>query len=231
MRKCENKTGFTTLIAQCFLLLEKISIGFVLDGIEVNISLVISNIADVDEVEMEFSTEMFMREIWRDSRLVFDPADFDNSVRGLLECPGPRSFCRFHDAPPERKCQHSRFERRLTEFRGSDQIIFKTPRNIKFNPRVLNMLLLKSQTFFQSTFQTEMMLHEDYVKQIWHPDTYVPNAVTSKNPRTDSISHRSLLRQVICDMLLIEIIEKNLDSAQMVSLFILEGFLLFWDVI
>ncbi|CAD6198990.1 unnamed protein product [Caenorhabditis auriculariae] len=41
---------------------------------------------------------------------------------------------------------------------------------------------------------TEISLHESYSNFLWHPDTFVPNAIASKNPRRQSITHRSLLR-------------------------------------
>ncbi|ETN68544.1 hypothetical protein NECAME_15765 [Necator americanus] len=41
---------------------------------------------------------------------------------------------------------------------------------------------------------TEISLHESYSNFLWHPDTFVPNAIASKNPRKQSITHRSLLR-------------------------------------
>uniref|UniRef100_A0A915ACB6 Neurotransmitter-gated ion-channel ligand-binding domain-containing protein n=1 Tax=Parascaris univalens TaxID=6257 RepID=A0A915ACB6_PARUN len=42
--------------------------------------------------------------------------------------------------------------------------------------------------------KTEIALHESYTNFLWHPDTFMPNAVASKNPQKQSISHRSLLR-------------------------------------
>uniref|UniRef100_A0AC34FKL8 Neurotransmitter-gated ion-channel ligand-binding domain-containing protein n=1 Tax=Panagrolaimus sp. ES5 TaxID=591445 RepID=A0AC34FKL8_9BILA len=42
--------------------------------------------------------------------------------------------------------------------------------------------------------KTEISLHESYANFLWHPDTFMPNAIASKNPRKQSISHRSLLR-------------------------------------
>ncbi|KAI1720290.1 neurotransmitter-gated ion-channel ligand binding domain-containing protein [Ditylenchus destructor] len=42
--------------------------------------------------------------------------------------------------------------------------------------------------------KTELVLHETYTNYIWHPDTFIPNAIYSKNPNKNSISHRSLLR-------------------------------------
>ncbi|GMR47748.1 hypothetical protein PMAYCL1PPCAC_17943, partial [Pristionchus mayeri] len=42
--------------------------------------------------------------------------------------------------------------------------------------------------------KTSLSLHESYSNFLWHPDTFVPNAIASKNPRKQSISHRSLLR-------------------------------------
>uniref|UniRef100_A0AC35U6C1 Neur_chan_LBD domain-containing protein n=1 Tax=Rhabditophanes sp. KR3021 TaxID=114890 RepID=A0AC35U6C1_9BILA len=50
--------------------------------------------------------------------------------------------------------------------------------------------------FNPNEFQNKSLLelHESYVDSIWHPDTFIPNAIYSKNPRTMSISHRSLLR-------------------------------------
>uniref|UniRef100_A0A0R3RK70 Neur_chan_LBD domain-containing protein n=1 Tax=Elaeophora elaphi TaxID=1147741 RepID=A0A0R3RK70_9BILA len=40
----------------------------------------------------------------------------------------------------------------------------------------------------------EISLHESYINFLWHPDTFMPNAIVSKNPQQHSISHRSLLR-------------------------------------
>ncbi|CAB3411241.1 unnamed protein product [Caenorhabditis bovis] len=42
--------------------------------------------------------------------------------------------------------------------------------------------------------KTELALHESYTSFLWFPDTFVPNAIASKNPQRNSISHRSLLR-------------------------------------
>ncbi|KAF8373103.1 hypothetical protein PRIPAC_79532 [Pristionchus pacificus] len=42
--------------------------------------------------------------------------------------------------------------------------------------------------------KTELALHESYSTSLWYPDTFVPNAISSKNPRKQSITHRSLLR-------------------------------------
>ncbi|VDN52903.1 unnamed protein product [Dracunculus medinensis] len=42
--------------------------------------------------------------------------------------------------------------------------------------------------------KSEIALHESYTNFLWHPDTFMPNAIASKNPQKQSISHRSLLR-------------------------------------
>ncbi|MFH4976331.1 hypothetical protein AB6A40_003040 [Gnathostoma spinigerum] len=42
--------------------------------------------------------------------------------------------------------------------------------------------------------KSEIALHESYTNFLWHPDTFMPNAIASKNPQKESISHRSLLR-------------------------------------
>ncbi|CAD6195551.1 unnamed protein product [Caenorhabditis auriculariae] len=42
--------------------------------------------------------------------------------------------------------------------------------------------------------KTELALHESYTNFLWFPDTFVPNAIASKNPQRNSISHRLLLR-------------------------------------
>ncbi|PAV61902.1 hypothetical protein WR25_19028 isoform D [Diploscapter pachys] len=42
--------------------------------------------------------------------------------------------------------------------------------------------------------KSEIALHESYVNYLWQPDTFIPNAVGSKNPRAQSIAHRDLLR-------------------------------------
>uniref|UniRef100_A0A1I7RK37 Glycine receptor subunit alphaZ1 n=1 Tax=Bursaphelenchus xylophilus TaxID=6326 RepID=A0A1I7RK37_BURXY len=42
--------------------------------------------------------------------------------------------------------------------------------------------------------KSEISLHESYTNFLWHPDTFMPNAIASKNPQKQSISHRSLLR-------------------------------------
>ena len=54
--------------------------NLILGAVEVNISLVISSISNVNEVDMEFSVVMLFREIWKDSRLEFDPSDFENKL-------------------------------------------------------------------------------------------------------------------------------------------------------
>ncbi|CAI5443478.1 unnamed protein product [Caenorhabditis angaria] len=46
--------------------------------------------------------------------------------------------------------------------------------------------------FFKN--KTVLALHESYTNFLWFPDTFVPNAIASKNPQRNSISHRSLLR-------------------------------------
>ncbi|KAM3718610.1 Gamma-aminobutyric acid receptor [Dirofilaria immitis] len=48
---------------------------------------------------------------------------------------------------------------------------------------------------YEEHFKTEKIsLHESYINFLWHPDTFMPNAIASKNPQKHSISHRSLLR-------------------------------------
>uniref|UniRef100_A0A8R1Y6Q7 Uncharacterized protein n=1 Tax=Onchocerca volvulus TaxID=6282 RepID=A0A8R1Y6Q7_ONCVO len=48
---------------------------------------------------------------------------------------------------------------------------------------------------YKEYFKDEkIILHESYINFIWHPDTFMPNAIASKNPQKNSISHRSLLR-------------------------------------
>ena len=42
--------------------------------------------------------------------------------------------------------------------------------------------------------KTEIALHESFIDGIWHPDTFMPNAIASKYPMKKSISHRALLR-------------------------------------
>uniref|UniRef100_A0A914MX55 Uncharacterized protein n=1 Tax=Meloidogyne incognita TaxID=6306 RepID=A0A914MX55_MELIC len=89
-------------------------------AVQISVSVVISNIRAVSEVTMDYSLEMFYREIWMDKRLNYDIKQFRN--------------------------------------------------------------------------KTELALHESYANFLWHPDTFMPNAIASKNPRKQSISHRSLLR-------------------------------------
>ncbi|CEF60396.1 Gamma-aminobutyric acid A receptor/Glycine receptor alpha family and Neurotransmitter-gated ion-channel transmembrane domain and Neurotransmitter-gated ion-channel family and Neurotransmitter-gated ion-channel ligand-binding domain-containing protein [Strongyloides ratti] len=50
--------------------------------------------------------------------------------------------------------------------------------------------------FNKKDFQNKktLELHESYVDNIWHADTFFPNSIQSKNPKERSISHRSLLR-------------------------------------
>uniref|UniRef100_A0A0N5B3U0 Neur_chan_LBD domain-containing protein n=1 Tax=Strongyloides papillosus TaxID=174720 RepID=A0A0N5B3U0_STREA len=50
--------------------------------------------------------------------------------------------------------------------------------------------------FDKKEFQNKktLELHESYVENIWHADTFFPNSIQSKNPKERSISHRSLLR-------------------------------------
>lgn len=42
--------------------------------------------------------------------------------------------------------------------------------------------------------KTVIGLHESYANILWHPDTFMPNALFSENPKDTSITHRSLLR-------------------------------------
>ncbi|KAI6226483.1 Ligand-Gated ion Channel [Aphelenchoides fujianensis] len=42
--------------------------------------------------------------------------------------------------------------------------------------------------------KSEFALHESYANFLWIVDSFIPNAISSKNPRKQSISHRSLLR-------------------------------------
>ncbi|PAV86260.1 hypothetical protein WR25_24269 [Diploscapter pachys] len=90
------------------------------DVMQINVSIVVLNIYDVTEATMDFACELFYREAWRDSRLIWDTNKFRN--------------------------------------------------------------------------KSEIALHESYVSYLWHPDTFVPNAISSKNPKPLSMSHRSLLR-------------------------------------
>ncbi|KAI6229258.1 Lgc-35 [Aphelenchoides besseyi] len=48
------------------------------------------------------------------------------------------------------------------------------------------------EMFYRETWK--VALHESYREFLWSPDTFIPNAISSKNPRKLSISHRSLLR-------------------------------------
>ncbi|VDN04486.1 unnamed protein product [Thelazia callipaeda] len=52
--------------------------------------------------------------------------------------------------------------------------------------------LAYNRTNFQN--KSELALHESYTNFLWHPDTFMPNAIASKNPQKHSITHRSLLR-------------------------------------
>ncbi|VDM93088.1 unnamed protein product [Litomosoides sigmodontis] len=54
---------------------------------------------------------------------------------------------------------------------------------------------LDERLHFQDYFKGQKIsLHESYIDFLWHPDTFMPNAIASKNPQQHSISHRSLLR-------------------------------------
>ncbi|KAH7727426.1 Protein LGC-35 a [Aphelenchoides avenae] len=90
------------------------------EPVEIDVSIVVSNIRAVSEVTMDYALELFYRESWRDSRLEYNREWFNN--------------------------------------------------------------------------KSELALHESYTNMLWHPDTFMPNAIASKNPRKTSISHRSLLR-------------------------------------
>ncbi|WKX95614.1 hypothetical protein Q1695_012236 [Nippostrongylus brasiliensis] len=89
-------------------------------AVEVEVSVVVSNIRAVSEVTMDYALELFYRESWKDERLQFNVSLFKN--------------------------------------------------------------------------KTQLALHESYTNFLWFPDTFVPNAIASKNPQRNSISHRSLLR-------------------------------------
>lgn len=54
----------------------------------------------------------------------------------------------------------------------------------------------KRLAYDKANFQnkSEIALHESYTNFLWHPDTFMPNAIASKNPQKQSITHRSLLR-------------------------------------
>ncbi|GMS80728.1 hypothetical protein PENTCL1PPCAC_2903 [Pristionchus entomophagus] len=43
-------------------------------------------------------------------------------------------------------------------------------------------------------YKPKLFKNKSYSNFLWHPDTFVPNAIASKNPRKQSITHRSLLR-------------------------------------
>uniref|UniRef100_A0A7E4UL93 Gamma-aminobutyric acid receptor subunit beta n=1 Tax=Panagrellus redivivus TaxID=6233 RepID=A0A7E4UL93_PANRE len=88
--------------------------------VDVEVSIVVSNIRAVSEVTMDYALELFYREAWIDNRLQYNITKFKN--------------------------------------------------------------------------KTELALHESYTNFLWHPDTFMPNAIASKNPQKQSISHRSLLR-------------------------------------
>ncbi|TMS33800.1 hypothetical protein L596_001496 [Steinernema carpocapsae] len=90
------------------------------ESVDIEVSIVVSNIRAVSEVTMDYALELFYREAWVDSRLDYDKQLFKN--------------------------------------------------------------------------KTEIALHESYTNFLWHPDTFMPNAIASKNPQKQSISHRSLLR-------------------------------------
>ncbi|RCN35851.1 hypothetical protein ANCCAN_18274, partial [Ancylostoma caninum] len=89
-------------------------------AVQVEVSVVVSNIRAVSEVTMDYALELFYRESWQDERLQFNVSLFKN--------------------------------------------------------------------------KTKLALHESYTNFLWFPDTFVPNAIASKNPQRNSISHRSLLR-------------------------------------
>ncbi|XGW07374.1 hypothetical protein V3C99_010507 [Haemonchus contortus] len=89
-------------------------------AVQVEVSVVVSNIRAVSEVTMDYALELFYRESWTDDRLKFNISLFKN--------------------------------------------------------------------------KTKLALHESYTNFLWFPDTFVPNAIASKNPQRNSISHRSLLR-------------------------------------
>ncbi|KAK0393358.1 hypothetical protein QR680_000169 [Steinernema hermaphroditum] len=90
------------------------------ESVDIEVSIVVSNIRAVSEVTMDYALELFYRESWVDNRLDYDKALFKN--------------------------------------------------------------------------KSEIALHESYTNFLWHPDTFMPNAIASKNPQKQSISHRSLLR-------------------------------------
>ena len=88
--------------------------------VDIDVSIVVSNVRAVSEVNMDYALELFYREAWTDQRLKYNKSHFKN--------------------------------------------------------------------------KTELALHESYTNFLWHPDTFMPNAIASKNPQKNSISHRSLLR-------------------------------------
>lgn len=74
----------------------------------------------------------------------------------------------------------------FTENRGKikDSVIKKI--NSRINP---NLLYTNPMQICKSVLKLSIALFS-----LWHPDTFMPNAIASKNPRKQSISHRSLLR-------------------------------------
>lgn len=50
----------------------------------VHVSVVVSNIRAVSEVTMDYSLELFYRESWMDSRLVYNPEKFKNKTELAL---------------------------------------------------------------------------------------------------------------------------------------------------
>ena len=55
--------------------------------------------------------------------------------------------------------------------------------------------------YAEFTNKSQIGLHESYAAFLWHPDTFLPNALASENPKDDSITHRSLLRSVACQLI------------------------------
>ncbi|VDD94956.1 unnamed protein product [Enterobius vermicularis] len=80
----------------------------------------------------------------------------------------------------------------VTNIRAVSEVTMDYALELIYREKWRDERLQYNDTAFQN--KSEIALHESYTEFLWHPDTFFPNAISSKSPQKQSISHRSLLR-------------------------------------
>uniref|UniRef100_A0A158R4M1 Gamma-aminobutyric acid receptor subunit beta n=1 Tax=Syphacia muris TaxID=451379 RepID=A0A158R4M1_9BILA len=80
----------------------------------------------------------------------------------------------------------------VTNIRAVSEVTMDYALELIYREKWRDERLQYNDTAFQN--KTEIALHESYTEFLWHPDTFFTNAISSKSPQKQSISHRSLLR-------------------------------------